>query len=177
MTNILKNTILFKWIIILFRKSIELISRAIHFFIRLIVYFTKYERFFFTMGQCLFRHRTKTRFFFFFFFFFFALNILSNPRRWREEKKRQISHSRGLYSSLLSRGSSRQRESLAFFFQRDEPRWRRRRDKSTRLDRENGIEERRVFARVLILARVTLVAIRSRLKRDRAALCNRAWRH
>lgn len=129
------------------------------------------------MGQCLFRHRIKTRFFFL--LFFFSLNILSNPRRWREEKKRQISHSRGLYSSLLSRGSSRQRESLAllllffFFFQRDEPRWRRRRDKSTCLDRENGIKERRVsfvFARVLILARVTLDAIRSRLKRDRAVL-------
>lgn len=62
---------------------------------------------------------SKHDFFLLLFFSFLALNILSNPRRWREEKKRQISHSRGLYSSLLSRGSSRQRESLAlllFFF-------------------------------------------------------------
>lgn len=117
MTNILKNTTLFKWIIILFRKSIELISRAIHFFIRLIVYFTKYERFFFTMGQCLFRHRTKTRFFFFFFFFLFCSEYsLKSQTMERRKEKTDFPFKRSLFFTFITRIVASARISGFFFF-------------------------------------------------------------
>lgn len=115
----------------------------------------------------------------FFFFFFFFLWIFSQIPDDGEKKRKDRFPIQEV--SILHFYHEDRRVSanlwrfffFFFFFQRDEPRWRRRRDKSTRLDRENGIEERRVsfvFARVLILARVTLDAIRSRLKRDRAVL-------
>lgn len=111
-------------------------------------------------------------------FFFFSEYSLKSQTMERRKEKTDFPFKRSLFFTFITRIVASARisgasSSFFFFFQRDEPRWRRRRDKSTRLDRENGIKERRVsfvFTRVLILARVTLDAIRSRLKRDRAVL-------